>query len=121
MKLIDLDKDYITIQRWLSKYNCEISKEDLPKIGFMTTNACLFCMTTNSGVMFIEPIIANKDSKKEERSRELDSLFVAAFEYAKKMNYKKIWGLSFNDASIKRAMKNGFKLVKQPVLVEKGV
>lgn len=92
IRLFNKDKDYNTIARWWLDHEqipCDINL--LPNIGFIVDDIVVgFLYQTDSGVCFVESVVSDKKSKKEDRKKALDDMANALMNVAKEMNYKKI-------------------------------
>ena len=96
----------------------QITKAQLPSIGFITENAACFLITTNSSACFIEWLVCRNVSTKNE---EMDAVVQACIQVAAAMGFKFCYALTDKNSVLERALKHSFKLETQKVLLGRGL
>lgn len=106
----DFKNDYHVICKWWRDHNwmC-VPKDCLPKTGYMIDNVCAgFLYKTDSKIAWMEYIISNKDSNKDERNQGLDMLITKISDVAKESDYKILYTSVMHPKLIERYNKHEF-------------
>lgn len=102
--------DYYTLVEWWSQHSWKApSINMLPKTGFIVENICAgFLYKTDSEIAWLEFIISNPVSDKEERSQALDLVINSLVEEAKLSGFKAIFTSVEHKKLIERYKEHGF-------------
>lgn len=107
----------LRVHKWCDKYKIEL--EALPKHFFVNDYAAAFLVVTDSNFCFIEPIIANPDVSPDDRAIGISQVSNQCEQLAKKLGFKKVYGMTNKLSMLKHAAENGYKPSSTPYLVEK--
>lgn len=102
--------EYYTLVEWWNQHNWKApSINMLPKTGFIVENVCAgFLYKTDSEIAWLEFIISNPNSDKEERSKGLDLVINALLEEAKISGFKAVFTSVEHKKLIERYKEHGF-------------
>lgn len=104
--------DYWMLCSWWSGHGwTPPSQEMLPEIGFVVDNiAAGFLYKTDSKITWLEFIIANPRSEKNERSKALDLVIEQLYSKAKELGFKAVFTSATHKGLIDRYKKHGFEV-----------
>ena len=102
--------DYWTLAAWWTDHDWPcLDPEMLPKTGFIVEGVCAgFLYKTDSKIAWLEYIISNPKSDKEERNKGLDLVITELCNEAKKCGFEAIFTSSSHDKLINRYKNHGF-------------
>ena len=111
------NSDYWTLASWWTAHNWACPHQEmLPKTGFIIEDVCAgFLYKTDSKIAFLEWIISNPKSNKEERNKALNILINQLCEDAKKSEFEAIFTSSNHNKLIERYKNHGFNLTDESV------
>ena len=104
--------DYWTLASWWNthKWPCP-DQEMLPKTGFIVEEICAgFLYKTDSKIAWLEFIISNPVSDKQERNKALDLLIKKLCEEAKNCEFAAVFTSTEHEKLIQRYTDHGFKI-----------
>lgn len=112
------DKDFEQIKSW-ARPGINYDPELFPRTGYIVDNICAyFLYETDSRVAWLENLISNKDSDKEERRKAIGMVIDALIIEAKRKGYKVLYATTSNSNLITRAMLIGAKPELNQVLLQ---
>jgi hypothetical protein len=102
--------DYSVISEWWKSHKWPVLPEHmLPKTGMIIDNFCAgFLYKTDSSIAWLEFIISNPSTKKEERADALDILIKGLVNRAKEDGFKTIFTSVEHPSLITKYKNNGF-------------
>jgi len=108
----DKDKHYDTICSWWEKHQWpKIPLTMLPQTGYIVDDLCAgFLYQTDSNIAWLEFIISNPESTKDDRSKALDILIDRLSEDARGMGFTMIFSSINHSNLINKYEKNGFNI-----------
>lgn len=106
-----IDTDYVSVAKWWLGHKWPVvEKKSLPKTGFIVDNVCAgFLYKTDSSIAWLEFIIANPRSSKEERSEGLNAVIEAAIKHASDEGFTTVFSSLQHPGLINRFKEHGFQ------------
>ncbi len=107
--------DYFEISVWWKNQGWPgVPQDHLPETGFVVEGiASGFLYKTDSKIAWLEFIIANPSTTKEERSEALDLIIDKLLETAKELNFKNVFSTAQHPKLLERYQKHGFTIGDQ--------
>jgi len=108
------DNDYITLCEWWVEHKWGVIPMNcLPKVGFVVNNICAgFLYQTDSKIAWLEWIISNPQSNKEERDVALDLLINQLLITAKELGFKLVFTSVKHPKLKERYLEHGFLITE---------
>lgn len=101
--------DLPEVQRWLSAWRVEVPLDLLPPVGFIVPGVAAGWVYLAGPLAVLEPLVANPDAPREERSAALDAVTVELVRVARERGARIVWALTMNQAVGARAQRHGFE------------
>jgi hypothetical protein len=111
------DKHFSQLAQWCKQWDLPLQWLDvLPTTGLIVENtAAIFAYKTDSKVCFIDQLICNKDTKREDRDAALDKLVDILLHTMKEKGFSYIASNSSNPKVLELALRHGFTVDSKPV------
>lgn len=113
MKIRDYNQgDYLQIFEWGLRHNIgALSKNSLPATGLIIDGIAVgFLYQTDSDICYLENLISNPDSNKEERLEAVNLIINGLIEKAKELKFKTVYSHTTLNSVIEHAFKNGYEI-----------
>jgi hypothetical protein len=114
IECFELDKHYRMLEDWAKKRSYpSMKKEFVPRVGYIVYNgpdpiAAAFLHQNDSGFATIADLIADPDSKVEDRSEALDFLISSLLETAKELGFTAVGAAAAIGKMVDRFVAHGF-------------
>lgn len=115
--------DLITVNDWLRErdHKHTLLMEDLPELGFIEPEIAVgFLAQAECKTCFLEGFVTNPKILKELRFDAVAKIIEALLKQAKRLNFKRVIGLTHNESLIRHAYNQGFEF-RQAATLMKGI